>query len=129
MTVTGLESRTTYFVNKHSTIWPNWPNHGVVFSVLICTVQVNVCSYHVTYAFQSESSLYSCPNVSELLARRRRGIWSLSDCNWNPNQNHLLAKRTLNYLAKLTKWFSSFLTTYLYNAIKDEVFSCLVPVL
>ena len=29
------------------------------------------CSYHVTYAFQSESTLYSCLNVKELLARNR----------------------------------------------------------
>ena len=33
-----------------------------------------VCSYHVTYAFQSESTLYSCLNVKELLARSRREI-------------------------------------------------------
>ena len=33
-----------------------------------------VCSYHVTYAFQSESILYSCLNVKELLARSRREI-------------------------------------------------------
>ena len=37
-----------------------------------------VCSYHVTYAFQSESTLYSCLNVKELLARNRHKIWSLS---------------------------------------------------
>ena len=34
----------------------------------------NVCSYHVTYAFQSESTLYSCLNVKELLARSRLEI-------------------------------------------------------
>ena len=33
-----------------------------------------VCFYHVTYAFQSESTLYSCLNVKELLARSRREI-------------------------------------------------------
>ena len=33
-----------------------------------------LCSYHVTYAFQSESTLYSCLNVKELLARNRRKI-------------------------------------------------------
>ena len=33
-----------------------------------------VCSYHVTHAFQSESTLYSCLNVKELLARSRREI-------------------------------------------------------
>ena len=58
-----------------------------------------VCSYHVTYAFQSESTLYSCLNVKELLARNRREIWSLSDCNWTRTHNHLVHKRTLNHLA------------------------------
>ena len=41
---------------------------------------LSVCCYHFTYAFQSESTLYSCLNVKELLAQRRRDIWSLSDC-------------------------------------------------
>ena len=36
--------------------------------------QLTVCSYHVTYAFQSESTLYSCLNVKDLLARNRREI-------------------------------------------------------
>ena len=35
---------------------------------------LTVCSCHVTYAFQSESTLYSCQNVKELLARSRREI-------------------------------------------------------
>ena len=35
---------------------------------------LTVCFYHVTYAFQSESTLYSCLNVKELLARRTREI-------------------------------------------------------
>ena len=43
---------------------------------------LTVCSYHVTYTFQSESTLFSCLNVKELLARNRRDIWSLSDCKW-----------------------------------------------
>ena len=38
-----------------------------------------VCSYHVTYAFQSESTFYSCLNTKEPLAWIRREIWSLSD--------------------------------------------------
>ena len=25
VTATGLEPRTTWFLNEHSTIWPNWP--------------------------------------------------------------------------------------------------------
>ena len=35
---------------------------------------LTVCFYHVTYAFQSESTFYSCLNVKELLARSRREI-------------------------------------------------------
>ena len=35
---------------------------------------LTVCSCHVTYAFQSESTLYSCLNVKELLARSRHKI-------------------------------------------------------
>ena len=65
-----------------------------------------VCSSHVTYAFQSESKLYSCLNVKKLLARNRREIWSLSDYNWTRTQNHLVRKRTLNHLVKLAKWLS-----------------------
>ena len=38
------------------------------------TIQLPVCFYHVTYAFQSESTLYSCLNVKELLARKRGKI-------------------------------------------------------
>ena len=41
---------------------------------------LTVCSCHVTYAFESESTLYSCLNVKELQAR---------------SHNHLVHKRTL----------------------------------
>ena len=37
-------------------------------------LKLTVCSCHVTYAFESESTLYSCLNVKELLARSRREI-------------------------------------------------------
>ena len=59
-----------------------------------------------------------CLNVKEPLARSRRHIWSLSDCNGIWTHNHLVRKRTLNHLAKLnclakllsvclqTKWLS-----------------------
>ena len=66
----------------------------------------SVCSYRVTYAFQSESTLYSCLNVKELFARSRREIWSLSEWNGTQTHNHLVCKRTLNHLAKLAKWLS-----------------------
>ena len=39
-----------------------------------------------------QSTLYSCLNVKELLARNRREIWSWSDWNWSRAQNHLVRK-------------------------------------
>ena len=42
-------------------------------NVLTCQNQT-VCSCHVTYEFQSESTLYSCLNVKEFLAQNRREI-------------------------------------------------------
>ena len=71
-------------------------NYGKIW-VFICTMHLNVCSYHVIYAFQSESTLYNCLNVKSLFAQNRSliVIWSLSDCN---------STQTWNYF--LTKWLS-----------------------
>ena len=65
-----------------------------------------VCSCHVTYVFQIESTLYHSLNVKELLAQSRHEIWSWSDCSWTWTQNHLVRKRTLNHLTKLVQWLS-----------------------
>ena len=58
---------------------------------------------YFTYAFQSQSILYSSLYVKGLLARSRRKIWCLSDCNWTRTQNHLVRKGTLNHLPKLVE--------------------------
>ena len=107
-------------------ILPNWPNNWAVFWVHICRVHLTVCFCYVTYAFQSESTLCSCLNVKELLARSRREIWSLSDCNWTWTQNHLVRKRTLNSLAKLTKLLSCVLNNYLHGIFDCMFLSCQV---
>ena len=59
--------------------------------VLICTLNLTVCSsYHVMYAFQSESTLYSCVNVKELLARNTSQlIYRLSGCGFESRCSHL----------------------------------------
>ena len=75
----------------------NWFHSTDVITLVILIV----CSYHVTYVFQSGFTLYSCVDVKELFARNRCEIWSLSDCNWSRICNHLVCKRTLNHLAKL----------------------------
>ena len=84
-------------------------------------IDLTVCCRHVTYAFQSESTHYSCLNVKELLLRSRRKIWNLSDCNWTRTQNHLVRRWALNHLAK---WSSCLLSTYLYGAFDCMLLSC-----
>ena len=79
-----------------------------MFWVLICTFHLTVCSYHVRYAFQSESTLYISLTAKELPARSRHKIWSLSNCYCRRTHNHLVHKRTLNHLAK---WLSVCLWT------------------
>ena len=82
----------------------------------------------VTYAFQSESPLYICLNVNELLVRNRSNVWSLSDCNGNRTHNHLVRQWTLNHLAKLSKWLSCVVSTYLYGAFDCVFLSCHIRV-
>ena len=75
-------------------------------------MHLTFCFYHVTYAFQSESTLYNCLNIKELLPWSRCKIWCLSDCNLTQNHNPLVHKWTLSHLAKLAKWLSC--VEYLY---------------
>ena len=86
----------------------------VMSTYLYCTF--GWCFYHVWYVFQSESTLYSCLNVKEFLAWSKCDIRRLSDSNRTQTQNHLVHKRTLNHFAKLAKWLSCVVSTYLYGA-------------
>ena len=55
-------------------------------------------------------------------------ITNLSDCKWTRTHNHLVFKRTLNHLAKLGKWLSCVLSTYLYGEFDCMFLSCHVRV-
>ena len=57
--------------------------------------------------FQSEATLYSCLNAKELLARKMRNIWRLSDCNGIRTYIHLVRKRKLNRIIKCTVQIST----------------------
>ena len=93
------QSQNTKQVRVLRNIWDEefWQGASEIFSK---TGIWTVCSCHVTYTFQSESTLCSSLNVKELLVKSRREIWSLSVCNWARTHNHLVHKRTLNHLAK-----------------------------
>ena len=83
-----IMSRTRFRVNLYSIVaWmsrksllaTSKPNYWAVLWVLVCTVRLTLCYYHVTYAFQTESTIYSCLNVKEHLVRNRCDIrcWHL----------------------------------------------------
>ena len=42
--------------------------------IILIETNITVCSYHVKYVFQSESTFYSCLNVKKLYAQNRRDI-------------------------------------------------------
>ena len=96
--------------------------------VVICTGHLSVCSCHVTYASQSEFTLYTFLNVKEHLVWNKREIQRLSDCSWTRTHNNVAHKRTLNHLAKLAKWLSCVMSTYLYGAFDCMFLSCHVRV-
>ena len=100
----------------------------VVFGNISYNNYLTVCYYHVTYAFQNESTLYSCLNVKKFIARNRRDIWSLSDSSWIRTYNHLVRKQTFNDLAKLAKWLSCVVSTYMYCAFDCMLSSCHIRV-
>ena len=41
---------------------------------MLTEFKLTVCYFRVTYAFQSESTLYSCLDVKELFARNRHDV-------------------------------------------------------
>ena len=49
--------------------------HMNIFNIFVTRAYLTVCSYHVTCAFQSESTLYSFLNIMWLFARNKRGTY------------------------------------------------------
>ena len=111
-------------IKKHSTIWQNRRNDWAALRVHICLVHLTVCYYHVTCAFQSEFKLCSCLNVKELPGQNKRDIWILSDSNRTGTHKHLVCKRTLKNLVKLSKWLTCVVSSYLYGAIDCMLLPC-----
>ena len=95
------------------------------------------CYYHITYTFQSESTLYSSLNVKELLAWNRHDIWSLSDCHWTRTHNHLVRKRTFYLFGSRSlaadtapavlksHWIRRWLLSFFYESMYDIMTSLL----
>ena len=85
---------------------------------------LTVCYYHVAYAFQREFTLYSCLNVKGPPCSKQARYLKFRDSNGIRIHNHLVCKRTLNYIAKLTKWFGCVVSFYMYGAFDCMLLSC-----
>ena len=66
-------------------------------------MNLTVCSYHIKYTLESESTLYICLDFKELRTQNKRNILSLGDVKGPRTNNHLVRKQTLNHLARLAK--------------------------
>ena len=76
----------------------------------------SACFCHVTYEFESYSTLCSCLNVNEFFPPKRPKIWIYSEFNWTGTNNHLVCERTLNSLVRLVNNLSLIVSTYLCSA-------------
>ena len=69
-----------------------------------------------------------CVNFKELLVRSRQHSWSLSDSKEVRTHNHIVGKRTRKHIARLAKWVSCVVSTYIYSAFDCMVLLCRVRV-
>ena len=105
---------------RNSVIWPfSEPGGNNLIDCIVWNTEIlNVSCHHITYAFQSESTLYICLNVKEFLAQNRRDIWSFKWLQRDSNPE------PLNRLAKLAKRLSCVVSTCLYGAFDCNLLSC-----
>ena len=101
--------------------WLNCVLRNYLYDAFDCVFLT--CHVHA-YAFESESTPYSCLIVNEPLSQSRRKIWRLSDSKWTRTQNLLVHKWTLNHLAKLAKRLSYVRSTDLYGGFDCILLSC-----
>ena len=80
---------------------------GFDYMSLSCHACISECIHNLYLA-----------ECKELLGSNRIDIWNLSDWNKTQIHNHLLLKKTLNHLAKITKWLSWIVSKYLYGAFE-----------
>ena len=73
------------------------------------------------------------PECQEFLARNRREIWSLSDCNGTQIYNHLVRKRTFNHLARFDqnylRFFKNFKKQCALQGLKEYIVCLFVCVI
>ena len=101
------------------------PNDWVVLWVLICIWLFVIIMSHMSFRVNLHS-IVAWMSVKALLETHH--IWSLSDGSGIQTHNHLVLKWILNHVAKLVKWLSCVVTTYLHSAIDCMLLPCHIQV-
>ena len=69
--------------------------------ILFCMILIQTVSFKNILNLIALDCMLSCHvRVSEWIHRSE--IWDLSDCNWTRTHNHLVRKRPINHLAKIS---------------------------
>ena len=113
------------FVTKD---FPLWNNLSFTQTMLIFYTQRSVLVFlniNLDFLVQTSFSSMLVGNDHNLIVAK---MFLTSDCNWSRTQKHLVRKQALNHLAKLGKWLSSVLSTYLYGAFDCMYLSCHVRI-
>ena len=85
--------------------------------ICVCPCSISLlCNFLVSH--RRLEWIYTLRLLSDcLLDWNRCNIRRLSNCSRTRTHNHLVHKWTLNNLAKLAKWFSCVVNTYLYGVL------------
>ena len=111
---------------------PEYSGKSRIFSSLVQQKGEPVVSLY--FIIMSRTSLrviphsVVCLNIKKHVAWSRHRIWGLSDSNEIRTHNHLVRTRTLKHFAKLAKWLSCVVSTYLYGPFGCILLSCHVGV-
>ena len=93
--------------------------------IICCNTNWEVMASILETSYVKETSLTEKEMLFLVLwLYKEGGFRCLSDCNWTRIHNHLVHKRTFNHLAKLAKWLSCVVSTYLYDAFHSMLLSC-----
>ena len=87
--------------------------------VLVCTDYLIVCFYHITYAFQSESTLYICLNVKEHLNFRHGALEFEYGVPWHSGKYRVWTNPETSNTVKCTVQLSPHNTTVSFGKLYD----------
>ena len=118
-------SRRHFRVNAHSIV--GWMSRNSLLKAGAISEGELTSTWIRQVSFQ-HAMMFVSTIISLFISQKENLEWKAkcikNGCNWTRTENQLVLKRTLNHLAKLTKWLSCVLSIYLYGAFDFMFLSC-----